>query len=87
MLDMYYNEYLNKYSYIHLRKGKGMFIEISDIKKHFGEGESRVEVLKGINLEIEKARYVFCSVLPVQESQHFSILLAELIHQTVVTFQ
>ena len=54
MLDMYYNEYMNKYSYIHLRKGKGMFIEISDIKKHFGEGESRVEVLKGINLEIEK---------------------------------
>lgn len=31
-----------------------MFIEISGIKKHFGEGESRVEVLKGINAEIEK---------------------------------
>lgn len=54
ILDMYYNECMNKYSYIHLRKGKGMFIEISDIKKHFGEGESRVEVLKGIDLEIEK---------------------------------
>lgn len=31
-----------------------MFIEISGIKKHFGEGESRVEVLKGIDAEIEK---------------------------------
>jgi len=31
-----------------------MFLEISQIKKHFGEGESRVEVLKGIDLGIEK---------------------------------
>lgn len=31
-----------------------MFLEISGIKKHFGEGESRVEVLKGIDAEIEK---------------------------------
>lgn len=31
-----------------------MFIEIKGIKKHFGEGESRVEVLKGIDAEIEK---------------------------------
>lgn len=31
-----------------------MFIKISGIKKHFGEGESRVEVLKGIDAEIEK---------------------------------
>lgn len=31
-----------------------MFLEISNIKKHFGEGESRVEVLKGIDLSIEK---------------------------------
>ncbi len=34
--------------------GKFMFIEIKGIKKHFGEGESRVEVLKGIDAEIEK---------------------------------
>ena len=27
-----------------------MFLEISKIKKHFGEGESRVEVLKGIDV-------------------------------------
>lgn len=31
-----------------------MFLEINQIKKHFGEGESRVEVLKGIDVEIEK---------------------------------
>ena len=30
-----------------------MFLEISNIKKGFGEGESRVEVLKGIDLSIE----------------------------------
>lgn len=31
-----------------------MFLEIENLKRHFGEGESYVEVLKGINLEIEK---------------------------------
>lgn len=31
-----------------------MFLEISGIHKHFGEGDSRVEVLKGIDVGIEK---------------------------------
>lgn len=31
-----------------------MFLEISGIKKHFGEGDSRVDVLKGIDLQIPK---------------------------------
>jgi len=31
-----------------------MFIEIKNIQKHFGEGDSRVDVLKGIDIEIEK---------------------------------
>lgn len=31
-----------------------MFLEIKDMKKHFGEGDSYVEVLKGIDVEIEK---------------------------------
>ncbi|MDD3240198.1 MAG: ABC transporter ATP-binding protein [Lachnospira sp.] len=31
-----------------------MFLEIRDIKKHYGEGDSRVEVLNGINIEIKK---------------------------------
>lgn len=34
-----------------------MFIEIKEIKKGFGEGESRVEVLKGIDVEIEKGEF------------------------------
>ncbi len=31
-----------------------MFLEIKQIKKHFGEGESRVDVLRGIDISIEK---------------------------------
>lgn len=31
-----------------------MFLDIKGITKHFGEGESRVVVLKGVDLEIEK---------------------------------
>lgn len=38
-----------------------VFLEIKNIKKHFGEGESRVEVLKGIDIEIEKGE--FCVLL------------------------
>lgn len=38
-----------------------VFLEIKNIKKHFGEGESRVEVLKGIDIEIEKGE--FCVIL------------------------
>ena len=38
-----------------------MFLEISKIKKSFGEGESKVEVLKGIDIGIEKGE--FCVLL------------------------
>ncbi len=38
-----------------------VFLEIKNIKKHFGEGESSVEVLKGIDIEIEKGE--FCVLL------------------------
>ena len=38
-----------------------MFLEIKGIKKSFGTGESRVDVLKGIDLEIEKGE--FCVLL------------------------
>lgn len=31
-----------------------MFLKANQIKKHFGEGDSRVEVLKGIDFEIKK---------------------------------
>lgn len=38
-----------------------MFLEIKQIKKSFGAGDSRVNVLKGIDLEIEKGE--FCVLL------------------------
>ena len=38
-----------------------MFLEIKGIKKSFGPGESHVDVLKGIDLEIEKGE--FCVLL------------------------
>ena len=38
-----------------------MFLEIKGIKKSFGAGESRVDVLKGIDLEIERGE--FCVLL------------------------
>ncbi len=33
-----------------------MFLEIRGIKKSFGTGDSRVNVLKGLDLDIEKRR-------------------------------
>lgn len=33
---------------------KIMFLEISDLKKSFGEGDSKVQVLKGIDLSVDK---------------------------------
>ena len=48
-----------------------MFLEISKIKKHFGEGESRVEVLKGIDIGIEKGEFVYYSVRQAPANQHF----------------
>jgi len=38
-----------------------LFIEINDIRKSYGSGESKVEVLKGINIGIEKGE--FCVLL------------------------
>lgn len=38
-----------------------MFLEIKGIKKSFGSGDSRVDVLKGLNLEIDKGE--FCVLL------------------------
>ena len=35
-----------------------MFLEIKNITKSFGEGDSRVEVLKGIDLQVEKGEFV-----------------------------
>ena len=38
-----------------------MFLEIQGLKKHFGEGDSRVEVLRGIDLSVEQGE--FCVLL------------------------
>lgn len=38
-----------------------MFLQLSQIRKSFGSGESRVEVLKGIDLEVEQGE--FCVLL------------------------
>ena len=38
-----------------------MFLSLTDIRKSFGQGDSRVEVLKGIDLSIEKGE--FCVLL------------------------
>lgn len=38
-----------------------MFIEIQGIKKHYGEGDSRVEVLRGIDISINQGE--FCVLL------------------------
>ena len=34
--------------------GRHMYLALKEIKKYYGEGENRIEVLKGINCEIEK---------------------------------
>ena len=34
-----------------------MFLEIKGIKKSFGTGDSRVNVLKGFDLEIERGEF------------------------------
>lgn len=52
---------MNRCSHKEMKEGNNMFIEISGIKKHFGENESRVDVLKGIDIEIEKGQ--FCVLL------------------------
>ena len=36
----------------------GMFIEINGIKKHYGEGDNRVEVLDRINFSLEKGEFL-----------------------------
>lgn len=35
-----------------------MFLEINKITKHYGEGDSLVQVLKGIDLQVEKGEFV-----------------------------
>lgn len=50
-----------------------MYLELKDIKKSFGTGENRTQVLKGISCGIEKGRYVCYLDHQVQVNQHFLI--------------
>ena len=38
-----------------------MFLELKNIRKSYGEADSRTEVLKGIDLSVEKGK--FCVLL------------------------
>ena len=49
-----------------------MFLEISGLKKHFGEGDSYTEVLKGIDIGIEKGE--FCVLLGASGSGKSTLL-------------
>jgi putative ABC transport system ATP-binding protein len=52
-----------------------MFLEIRDIRKSFGSGDSRVDVLKGLDLDIEKGE--FCVLLgPSGSGGHVKIRLS-----------
>ena len=48
-----------------------MFLEIRDIRKSFGSGDSRVDVLKGLDLDIEKENFVCFWVHPVPANPRF----------------
>lgn len=45
-----------------------MFMEIHNIKKTFGQGDNRIEVLRGIQLTIEKGE--FCVLLGPSGSEN-----------------
>lgn len=52
-----------------------MFLEIKGITKHFGDGESRVNVLKGIDVSMEKGE--ICVLLgPSGSGGHVKIRLS-----------
>ncbi len=43
---------------IYEKRGETMQLKLTNIKKSFGEGSSHIEVLKDINLEVEKGEFV-----------------------------
>ena len=49
-----------------------MFLEIKDLKKGFGSGDSRTEVLRGIDFSVEKGE--FCVLLGPSGSGKYTLL-------------
>mgnify|MGYP000417626249 FL=1 len=47
-----------------------MFLTLQQIKKSFGQGESKVEVLKGIDLAVEQGEFVSSLGRRDPENQH-----------------
>ena len=45
-----------------------MFLSLTNIKKSFGQGDSRVEVLKALIYRLKKENSVFFLDLPAQEN-------------------
>ncbi len=52
---------------------KRSFLEIVDLKKGFGSGQTRQEVLRGMNFSVAKGSSVCCSDRQAPESLHCSI--------------
>lgn len=56
-------------------KEKRMFLEIREIRKSFGSGDSKVDVLRGLDLDIAKGE--FCVLLgPSGSGGHVKIRLS-----------
>ena len=55
-----------------------MFLEIRGIRKSFGEGDSLVEVLKGIDLSVEKGE--FCVLLGPSGVEFVMILFVDFLN-------
>ena len=62
----------NKFMRMIFKGGKRMFLEISNIKKSFGNGENKTEVLKGVNIQIEKGE--ICVLLGTSGSGKYTLL-------------
>ena len=39
-------------------EGNKMFLSVKGLKKSYGEGESRIDVLNGIDIEVKKGEFV-----------------------------
>lgn len=61
-----------------MSKEERKFLEIADLRKGFGSGDTRQEVLRGMSFSVAKGEFCVFLGLPVPENLRFLILLAEL---------